>query len=139
MTGPRDSAFGSSLTSLGDADIDNYGDFCVGAPHINHKSGNSGSIFMFNGQRAWSSVPSQIITADEIAGDRFVQYFGRSMKGDIHSDDDDHPDLIVGAKDLVIVLRARPIISITSDISITGQSIKCYALPRLILSRCERT
>ena len=58
LTGPHDSSFGSSLTSLGDADIDNYGDFCVGAPHVNHKSGNSGSIFMFNGQRAWSNVPS---------------------------------------------------------------------------------
>ena len=75
---------------------------------------------MYNGQRAWSSVPSQIITADAIAGDRVVQYFGRSMKGNIHSNDDDHPDLVVGARDLVIVLRARPIISITSDISITG-------------------
>ena len=80
LTGPRDSAFGSAVTSLGDANIDNYGDFCVGAPNIQHKSGNSGSIFMFNGQKTWSSSPSQVITADDIAKEDPVQYFGRSLK-----------------------------------------------------------
>ena len=65
-------------------------------------------------------MPSQIITADDIAGSRKIEYFGRSLKGNVHLDGDDHPDLIVGAKDTAIVLRARPIISISSDISITG-------------------
>ena len=36
-------------------------------------------------------------------------------------DNDGHPDLIVGAKDLAVVLRARPIISISSEITVTGE------------------
>ena len=36
-------------------------------------------------------------------------------------DNDGHPDLIVGAKDMAVVLRARPIISISSEITVTGK------------------
>ena len=43
------------------------------------------------------------------------------MKGNIDLDNDGHPDLIVGAKDLAVVLRARPIISISSEITVTGK------------------
>ena len=35
---------------------------------------------MFNGQKTWSSSPSQVITADDIAKEEQVQYFGRSLK-----------------------------------------------------------
>ena len=34
LTGPLGSSFGHSVTSLGDSNIDQFADFCVGAPHI---------------------------------------------------------------------------------------------------------
>ena len=67
LTGPEGSSFGFSLTSLGDANIDEYGDFCVGAPHFRMTNGRSGAVYMFNGQKKWSKSPTQIITADDIA------------------------------------------------------------------------
>ena len=60
LTGPEGSSFGHSLASLGDADIDEYGDFCVGAPHAKHATGNSGSIYMYNGQKRFSQIPTQV-------------------------------------------------------------------------------
>ena len=49
-----------------------------------------------------------------------IKNFGVSLKGNVDLDDDGHPDLIIGAKDLAIVVRARPVISITSQINILG-------------------
>ena len=60
LTGPEGSSFGHSLASLGDADIDEYGDFCVGAPHARHATGNTGSIYMYNGQKRFSQIPTQV-------------------------------------------------------------------------------
>ena len=62
LTGPEGSSFGHSLASLGDADIDEYGDFCVGAPHARHATGNTGSIYMYNGQKRFSQIPTQVNT-----------------------------------------------------------------------------
>ena len=56
-----------------------------------------------------------------MCGFPLFQYFEVTWLGNIDLDDDGHPDLIVGAKDLAVVLRARPIISISSEISVTGK------------------
>ena len=141
LTGPEGSSFGFSLTSLGDANIDEYGDFCVGAPHRKMANGqNSGAVYMFNGQKKWSKSATQIITADDIAQNadqsvstqRKIRNFGISMKGNVDLDDDGHPDLIIGAKDLAVIVRARPIISITSQIDILGKTIDHYSTLRVV-------
>ena len=75
LTGPEGSSFGHSLASLGDADIDEYGDFCVGAPHARHATGNTGSIYMYNGQKRFSQIPTQVNTY------KGSDFFHQSEKG----------------------------------------------------------
>jgi integrin alpha 7 len=57
VKGPAGSAFGFSVTSLGDANRDSYHDFAIGAPYQKNK----GAVYIFNGAKMWNSRPSQTI------------------------------------------------------------------------------
>lgn len=58
----------------------------------------------------------QIIKAEQISG--IPKTFGYSLSGKVDMDSNGYPDLLVGAfeADSVILLRARPIINITTEI-----------------------
>ena len=56
-----------ALTSLGDINLDGYGDFAVGAPY-DGPNGN-GVVYIFHGSSEGPlKKPSQVIQAEDVAG-----------------------------------------------------------------------
>lgn len=88
--------FGLALTSLGDINLDGYGDFAVGAPYDGPNG--CGAIYIYHGS---SSGPlekySQVIFAEDLAGMTNLKTFGFSLSGGIDLDGNMYPDLVVGA------------------------------------------
>lgn len=90
--------FGLSLASLGDVNLDGYGDFAVGAPYdgVNER----GAVYIFHGS---SNGPlpkaSQVIFAEDLSGTEHMSTFGFSLSGGIDLDGNQYPDMVVGAYD----------------------------------------
>lgn len=111
------SRFGLSLASLGDINLDSYGgkyfkkiftflvislllyaDFVVGAPYdgLNGR----GAVYIFHGsEKGVHSKYSQVIYAEEVnvLYGKNVETFGFSVSGGIDLDNNDYPDMAVGA------------------------------------------
>ena len=117
MTGPEGSNFGHSLTSLGDVDRDGFEDFAVGAPYQKNSKNpeSSGAVYIYNGNRDGMMKHSQVIAELK---DENLKNLGLSLKGDVDVDGNEHPDLVIGAKDRVVILRTKPVISIQSTIEL---------------------
>lgn len=88
--------FGLSLTSLGDINLDGFGDFAVGAPY-DGKNGR-GAVYIYHGSKE-GPLPkaSQVIYAEDVAGSGYLSTFGFSLSGGIDLDGNIYPDLVVGA------------------------------------------
>lgn len=86
--------FGFSLASLGDLDLDGFGDLAVGAPYGGLEG--EGKIFVYRGgpKGIWES-PSQVISGQEV--NPGIRGFGFSISGAVDLDGNQYPDLIVGA------------------------------------------
>ena len=85
--------FGLALASLGDINLDGYGDFAVGAPYE-----GSGAVYIFHGSREGAlQKASQVIHAEKITGTEFLSTFGFSISGGIDLDGNQYPDMVVGA------------------------------------------
>lgn len=90
--------FGLSLASLGDMNLDGYDDFAVGAPY-DGPSGK-GAVYIFYGaQNGPLAKASQIIYAEDVAGNNYLNTFGFSLSGGIDLDGNQYPDMVVGAYD----------------------------------------
>lgn len=88
--------FGLSLTSLGDINLDGYGDFAVGAPYDGPEG--KGAVYIYHGSEKGPLLkPSQVIFAEDVAGSSFLSTFGFSLSGGIDLDGNMYPDLVVGA------------------------------------------
>lgn len=88
--------FGLSLTSLGDINLDGYGDFAVGAPYDGPQG--KGAVYIYHGSEEGPLLkPSQVIFAEDVAGSSFLSTFGFSLSGGIDLDGNMYPDLVVGA------------------------------------------
>lgn len=90
--------FGLALTSLGDVNLDGFGDFAVGAPYDGPKG--RGAVYIFHGSKnGLREKPSQIIYSEDVSHSRFapVSTFGFSLSGGIDLDGNLYPDLAVGA------------------------------------------
>lgn len=88
--------FGLSLTSLGDINLDGYGDFAVGAPYDGPEG--KGAVYIYHGSKTGPlQKPSQVIFAEDVAGASFLSTFGFSLSGGIDLDGNMYPDLVVGA------------------------------------------
>lgn len=90
--------FGLSLTSLGDINLDGFGDFAVGAPYDGPHG--RGAVYIFHGSKD-GPLPkaSQVIFAEDVAGSGYLNTFGFSLSGGIDLDGNMYPDLVVGAYD----------------------------------------
>ncbi|KAL7639215.1 UNVERIFIED_CONTAM: hypothetical protein RMT77_010749 [Armadillidium vulgare] len=108
--------FGLSVASIGDINLDNYGDFAVGAPY-GGKDGR-GAVFIYHGfaanegekMKALMTKPAQVIYATDVA--RSFSTFGWSLAGGLDVDGNEYPDILVGAYEAehVILFKSRPII-----------------------------
>lgn len=88
--------FGLSLASLGDINLDGFGDFAVGAPY-DGKAGR-GAVYIYHGSRNGPlPKPSQVIYAEDVMGTDHLSTFGFSIAGGIDLDGNQYPDMVVGA------------------------------------------
>uniref|UniRef100_A0A1Q3FPL5 Putative vitronectin receptor alpha subunit n=2 Tax=Culex tarsalis TaxID=7177 RepID=A0A1Q3FPL5_CULTA len=102
--------FGLSVCSLGDINLDGFGDFAVGAPY-DGPNGN-GAVYVYHGSPTGPlEKPSQVIFAEDISGASRISTFGFSVAGGIDLDGNQYPDMVVGAysTDKALVFKSRPV------------------------------
>uniref|UniRef100_I3KW07 VWFA domain-containing protein n=1 Tax=Oreochromis niloticus TaxID=8128 RepID=I3KW07_ORENI len=112
--------FGSSLAVLPDLNSDGFRDLAVGAPLENN---GEGSIYIFHsdGGRI-SPTYSQRITGSEVQSG--LKFFGLSIsQSSFDQSGDKLPDLAVGSKGTVVLLRSRPIVMVEPEVSFSPNQI----------------
>uniref|UniRef100_A0A3Q4MQG5 VWFA domain-containing protein n=1 Tax=Neolamprologus brichardi TaxID=32507 RepID=A0A3Q4MQG5_NEOBR len=113
--------FGSSLAVLPDLNSDGFRDLAVGAPLENN---GEGSIYIFHseGGERISPTYSQRITGSEVESG--LKFFGLSIsQSSFDQSGDGLPDLAVGSKGTVVLLRSRPIVLVEADVSFSPNRI----------------
>ncbi|XP_063337382.1 integrin alpha-M-like isoform X2 [Pelmatolapia mariae] len=113
--------FGSSLAVLPDLNSDGFRDLAVGAPLENN---GEGSIYIFNGEGGGRISPtySQRITGSEVQSG--LKCFGLSIsQSSFDQSGDGLPDLAVGSKGKVVLLRSRPIVIVRAEVSFSPNKI----------------
>ncbi|XDV45085.1 hypothetical protein PO909_013244 [Leuciscus waleckii] len=113
MAGQR-GRFGSSLASPADLNGDGFMDVLVGAPL---EEDGQGSIYIFNGGiDEINPKYSQRITGSAVRSG--LQFFGLALsQSSLDHSGDSLPDIAVGSKGAVLLLRSRPIVSL--DVKVT--------------------
>ncbi|KAM9837953.1 integrin alpha-M-like [Aulostomus maculatus] len=113
--------FGSALAVLPDLNTDGLTELAVGAPLEND---GQGSIYIFHGEgrRRISSVYSQRISGTEVKSG--LKFFGMSIcqtSSDLSGDR--LPDLAVGSKGTVVLLRSNPIVMVEATVNFNPKQI----------------
>ncbi|CAK8695048.1 integrin alpha-6-like [Clavelina lepadiformis] len=125
LYGDMESAFGSSITNLGDLNMDGTNDIAIGAPGAN---GGIGAVFIYHGNddpnEGVNDEPTQVLNGKDInntaAG--ILQYemkgFGYSLSGGLDMDFNGYPDLLIGSlSDTAVLYRTRPVVDVHAFIS----------------------
>ncbi|KAL3967670.1 splicing factor U2AF 35 kDa subunit [Sarotherodon galilaeus] len=113
--------FGSSLAVLPDLNSDGFRDLAVGAPLENN---GEGSIYIFHSEGGGRISPtySQRITGSEVQSG--LKFFGLSIsEASFDQSGDELPDLVVGSKGTVVLLRSRPIVMVEPEVSFSPNQI----------------
>ncbi|XP_037546808.1 integrin alpha-M-like [Nematolebias whitei] len=113
--------FGSSLAVLPDLNADKNNELAVGAPLEND---NQGSIYVFHskGDGTINSIYSQRIAASEVQSG--LKFFGLSIsQWSYDQSGDTLPDLAVGSKGKVVLLRSRPVVMVDATVSYNPKEI----------------
>uniref|UniRef100_A0A670ZUL7 Integrin subunit alpha 8 n=1 Tax=Pseudonaja textilis TaxID=8673 RepID=A0A670ZUL7_PSETE len=134
--------FGNSIAPLGDLNQDGYRDVAIGAPFAGED--RRGRVFIYNGDRnGLNPNPSQILTGLWTT-QSMPAGFGFTLRGDSDIDQNDYPDLIVGAFGLgkVVVYRARPVVTINaqlllSPVIINPENKTCHLPGSMTLVACR--
>lgn len=115
---PDKGRFGSSLAVLPDVNKDGFNDLVVGAPLENERRG---SIYIFHGEGGGKINPKY---SQRIKAHSGLNYFGMSISPtSFDLSGDNLPDLAVGSKGAVVLLRSQPIVMITTAVSFTPKEI----------------
>ncbi|XP_027018996.2 integrin alpha-M-like [Tachysurus fulvidraco] len=112
--------FGLTLASPADLNEDSLVDIVVGAPL---EENNQGSIYIFNG-RIGDIAPtfSQRITGSSVRNG--LQFFGISLTPSaLDLSKDQLPDLAVGSKGAVLLLRSRPTVDLQNTVTFSPSKI----------------
>ncbi|XP_054857833.1 integrin alpha-E [Eublepharis macularius] len=120
-------SFGFAMASIGDVDLDGYGDVAIGAPLENHEADPScfGSIYIYNGKKDGIQHSfSQRITAAQISPG--LMHFGRSVAGGLDFTEDGLPDITVGSLGRVTLLRSRPVLRLDPTLQFTPERISDF-------------
>ncbi|KAK8740447.1 hypothetical protein OTU49_002915 [Cherax quadricarinatus] len=115
---PGESRFGFSMTSLGDLNRDGFLDVAIGAPYEGR-----GAIYIFLGSsNGLIKEPVQVIHAEDMPGKPY-DAFGYALSGGMDLDNNGYPDLLTSSfcSDRVLLIRARPIIDIQTQVQSKGQ------------------
>ncbi|KAM4601404.1 integrin alpha-8 [Polymixia lowei] len=113
--------FGTSIAPLGDLNQDGYNDVAVGCPFGGDERG--GRVLIYNGNRdvtARGLTLSQELRAARTPGGSLPGY-GFTLRGSRDLDNNQYPDLIVGAFGVgeVSVYRARAVVSVEAELILT--------------------
>lgn len=111
--------FASSIASLGDINQDGYQDVAVGAPFGG--ADRSGCVFIFNGGPEGLHPKASQLLSGSWGSSSGPHGFGFTLRGDGDIDNNQYPDLIVGAfgVDKAVVYRARPVVSVDAQLILT--------------------
>jgi hypothetical protein len=115
--------FGMSLAFLGDINKDGFDDIAVGAPYDGEKG--TGAVYIYLGSKTGLQDKfAQVIYAESI-NDPGLKTFGFSLSGGLDLDNNQYPDLLVGAyaSDRAIFLKARPVVNMTATLTLAKDSI----------------
>ncbi|XP_068610851.1 integrin alpha-M [Brachionichthys hirsutus] len=113
--------FGSSIAVLPDLNRDGFSDLAIGAPLEND---GQGSIYIFHGEGRGkiSLASSQRISANEVESG--LNFFGVSIsQSSFDLSGDGLPDLAVGSKGKVVLLRSKPIVMVEATVSFMPNQI----------------
>ncbi|KAK2839791.1 hypothetical protein Q5P01_013531 [Channa striata] len=118
LNGAKDSMFGLAVENIGDVNLDSYEDIAIGAPY---DDSGAGRVYIYHGSsQGIDSRPAQILSGKE----HRLQLFGYSLAGNMDLDSNSYPDMAVGSlSDTALIYRARPVISIRTDVKISPQEI----------------
>ncbi|XP_056325962.1 integrin alpha-X-like [Danio aesculapii] len=128
MAGQR-GRFGSSLASPADLNGDGFMDVLVGAPL---DEDGQGSIYIFNGgaDRINPTYSQRIAGSSVRLG---LQYFGISLsQSSPDQTQDDFPDIAVGSKGAVVLLRSRPIVLLETKVTYKQSKIPTSETEELV-------
>ncbi|XP_071803568.1 integrin alpha-8-like [Asterias amurensis] len=127
------SRLGTAIASIGDINQDGFNDIALSAPY--HGQDQSGEVYIYIGGRdGLKLTPWQVLTPAGL-NLKDVTTFGFSLAGGLDMDKNNYPDILIGAQnsDTTVLVRARPIILLKADLSISPEGInldnKTYTLP----------
>ncbi|XP_064455388.1 integrin alpha-PS2-like [Ornithodoros turicata] len=115
--------FGMSVANIGDIDRDGYNDFAVGAPYAGENG--HGIVYIYHGSpNGVLQETSQAIYAEEVR-EPGLRTFGFSISGGLDLDNNEYPDLLIGAyeSDAAVYLRSRPVVDVEATLQIDGENI----------------
>ncbi|XP_037511504.1 integrin alpha-9 [Rhipicephalus sanguineus] len=98
--------FGITIVNIGDLNLDGYPDVAIGAPYEN----DHGAVYIYNGgKNGLKTTYSQRIEARSQISQ--PQGFGISISKALDIDDNEYPDIMIGAykSDMAYLFRASPI------------------------------
>ncbi|KAL3832410.1 hypothetical protein ACJMK2_024057 [Sinanodonta woodiana] len=121
--------FGTTITSLGDINMDGYTDIAVGAPYEDE---NVGCVYIYNGYTGglWSTYTQRISGKSIQSG---LRGFGISFSRAIDTNGDLVNDFAVGAflSSNVVLLQSRPVIQLEGEIELGFGKITVLQVPTL--------
>ncbi|XP_062388576.1 integrin alpha-X-like isoform X2 [Sardina pilchardus] len=112
--------FGASLASLADLNGDGIRDVAVGAPL---EDNGQGSVYIFNGRRGGiNPTYSQRIAGSSVRSG--LRFFGLTVaQSALDQSGDGLPDIAVGSKGAVLLLRSRPVVSMVTSVTFAPPQI----------------
>ncbi|XP_067141293.1 integrin alpha-PS2-like [Centruroides vittatus] len=129
--------FGLALASLGDINRDGYQDIAVGAPY-GGKDGH-GAVYIYHGSpEGIINKTSQIITPSDF-GHGGIRTFGFSISGGMDLDNNNYPDLLVGAYESsrAIYFRSRPVVTLKGSLKVNVENIDLKEKNCVILDKTQ--
>uniref|UniRef100_A0A9J8C2K4 Integrin subunit alpha 8 n=1 Tax=Cyprinus carpio carpio TaxID=630221 RepID=A0A9J8C2K4_CYPCA len=111
--------YGSAIAPLGDINQDGYLDVAIGAPFAGEDRG--GRVFIYNGQKSGLMLQASQVLKGDWASSSIPAGFGFTLRGDSDLDNNQYPDLLVGAFGVskVVAYRARPVVTVDAQLILT--------------------
>ncbi|XP_065136687.2 integrin alpha-M-like [Paramisgurnus dabryanus] len=113
--------FAASLASLKDLNGDGLSDVAVGAPLEDE---GTGVVYIYLGDKMHGInlkySPQRISARSVLPG---LQQFGVSVVGEMDMNDDNLTDVVIGARGGIVLLKARPVMFVSSQLSFSPSKI----------------
>uniref|UniRef100_A0A671M3F4 Integrin alpha-8-like n=1 Tax=Sinocyclocheilus anshuiensis TaxID=1608454 RepID=A0A671M3F4_9TELE len=111
--------YGSAIAPLGDINQDGYLDLAIGAPFAGEDRG--GRVFIYNGQKSGLMLQASQVLKGDWASSGIPAGFGFTLRGDSDLDNNQYPDLLVGAFGVskVVAYRSRPVVTVDAQLILT--------------------